>query len=100
MHKFLKAGMLLGLSLSGVYAAVASATGRRRPHVAPASSAPSVNRLRIHYGQDGSATMVAYYPARRHQLGTPVYRLQGAQHNTDGWIWRGKLPRSKAPVAS
>lgn len=91
MHKFFKAGMLLGLSLSGIYTAVASSTAQRRTRVAVAPQI-AVRRIQVHYGQARRQTVVTCYPNRQtHQV--PVYRIAGHRHQAaDGWIWRGNLP--------
>ncbi|GEO69403.1 hypothetical protein [Levilactobacillus acidifarinae] len=92
MHKFFKAGMLLGLSLSGMYSAAISSTTARHSHVLVAANRLAVQQLQVHYGQNRVAAAVTCYPARRQQRVTPVYRVPSDRDNADGWIWRGNLP--------
>ncbi|MGP4117211.1 hypothetical protein ACS4N0_08535 [Levilactobacillus zymae] len=96
MHKFFKAGMLLGLSLSGIYAAAVSSTTARHSHVLVADNRLAVKQLRVHYGQDRIATAVTCYPARRSQRVTPIYRVPSDRNDADGWIWRGNLPTQRS----
>lgn len=99
MHKFFKAGMLLGLSLSGIYTAVASSTTQRRARVAVTPQV-AVRRLQVRYGQARRQTVVTCYPSRHRVRQVPVYRIAGHRHQAaDGWIWRGNLPARHSLMA-